>query len=72
MKLCESNLDGPCLRPATWRQLIHTGQRAGEPFQLHAYWCDAHSEAIERRRRQEGLEAGQIARIGVSSLDATR
>lgn len=70
-KQCESTLDGACERPATWKQLVHAGQRSGAPFLSYAFWCDTHSEAIERRRRQEGLDAGQIERISTDHPQPT-
>ena len=71
-KLCESTLDGTCELPATWKQLVHAGQRSGVPFLFHAFWCDTHAEAIVRRRRQEGLPAGQIERIVANQPEPAR
>lgn len=69
---CQSTLNEVCVRPATWKQLVHTGQRSGAPVLYYAYWCDTHAEAIVQHRRQEGLNPGQLERLNVADPEPAR
>jgi len=70
MQQCESTANGDCEQPATWRQLVHQGDRAGVAHTMYSYWCNEHAEGIVNWRRKEGLDPPVVERLSVTQADA--
>jgi hypothetical protein len=65
METCESKIGGVCARAATWKQIVHVGNRESGRVLYHSYWCDEHAEAVTDRRRREWSPPPRLVRVAV-------
>jgi hypothetical protein len=66
MQQCESTAPDVCGAQASWRQMVHTGDRAGIAFTMYSYWCEDHAVAIVEWRRKGGLDPAVMQRLSAT------
>ena len=63
MEHCESKTGGACMRPATWKQSVHTGNGEAGRFLYYSYWCDEHAASILEKRRLDWSAPPSMTRM---------